>query len=582
VLIGHVPWAVEPTAAWSVTPPEADGPAAADASIDASAFTWAPQTPQRPRAPSRLPRRRHWLHRFFDAADLEAIDGHAELARDRVDRWVRQSPPLTMSVVLHVAVLLVLAVSFVRSTRREHATIELAFTAVETVEREDPGVTIVPEKVDEPAPEPEVAHTDKPPVEDVASAPVPIETEEPGPGAAADVPAAAAAIGTLLDGREEGRREGLVVEFGGSSATEAAVARALVWLVRQQGRDGLWSLRGPYADGGPQENTVAATAMALLALQGAGNTPEQGRHRRAVARAWQTLFARQLPTGGFELGPIPSQQLLYAHAQMTIALCELYGMTKNRLHGERARRALAFAVDAQGPAGGWRYEPRVGGDMSVTGWFVMALKSGQMAGLDVPPETLARVTSFLDSVAVDGGARYGYVRDPKDVAPRQITAAVSAEGLLCRQYLGWPRDEPRMVQGLDLLIRGNPIDFDSASLPVVFGAGPAVPVERRDKNVYAWYYITQVAHHFGGEPWNAWNARLKEAVPAAQATKGSEAGSWDPAVDQWGHIGGRLYMTCFCTFMLEVYYRHLPLYRPAAVGAAALPTGSGPLAMPIR
>jgi hypothetical protein len=125
-----------------------------------------------------------------------------------------------------------------------------------------------------------------------------------------------------------------------------------------------------------------------------------------------------------------------------------------------------------------------------------------------------------------------------------------------------------MVQGLDLLIRGNPIDFDSASLPVVFGAGPAVPVERRDKNVYAWYYITQVAHHFGGEPWNAWNARLKEAVPAAQAMKGPEAGSWDPAVDQWGHIGGRLYMTCFCTFMLEVYYRHLPLYRPAAVGAA--------------
>jgi hypothetical protein len=136
-----------------------------------------------------------------------------------------------------------------------------------------------------------------------------------------------------------------------------------------------------------------------------------------------------------------------AIAQATIALCELSGMTRKPIYEQAARRALAYAVAAQGPAGGWRYEPGKGGDMSVTGWYVMALKSGQMAGLDVPAPTFAAVTGFLDGVALDGGSRYGYVRDSPDTPPRQVTAAVTAEGLLCRQYLGWPRKLPADVVG---------------------------------------------------------------------------------------------------------------------------------------
>ncbi len=41
---------------------------------------------------------------------------------------------------------------------------------------------------------------------------------------------------------------------------------------------------------------------------------------------------------------------------------------------------------AQDPiGGGWRYEPHQPGDTSVTGWQLMALKSGQMAYLTVDP-----------------------------------------------------------------------------------------------------------------------------------------------------------------------------------------------------
>jgi hypothetical protein len=176
-----------------------------------------------------------------------------------------------------------------------------------------------------------------------------------------------------------------------------------------------------------------------------------------------------------------------------------------------------------------------------------------MAGLDVPPKAFEGIESFLESVAVENGARYGYRLDSPQKPPTQVTDAVSAEGLLCRQYLGWPRDDPRLTKGIELLLASKFIDYEN------------------DKDVYAWYYVTQVVHHVGGEPWARWNGRMREMLPAEQVQKGPEAGSWDPSLDKWGHIGGRLFTTCFCVYMLEVYYRHLPIYGHAALPAAMAP-----------
>ncbi|MFM8892997.1 MAG: squalene--hopene cyclase, partial [Planctomycetia bacterium] len=176
---------------------------------------------------------------------------------------------------------------------------------------------------------------------------------------------------------------------------------------------------------------------------------------------------------------------------------------------------------------------------------MLALTSGEMAGLRVPAETFTRLTGVLDTVALGDGSRYGYQRNSPLKPPSPETGAVTAEGLLSRQYLGWPRNEPRLVAGVELLIEKYPLDFE------------------REKDVYAWYYITQVTHHMGGDPWQRWNDRLREILPREQVRTGSERGSWDPALDRWGSVGGRLFMTCFCTYMLEVYYRHLPLYADA-------------------
>ena len=197
-----------------------------------------------------------------------------------LDDWVRRSPPFTVSLSLHVIMLLSLALWFVKVRRAERVTLDMAFRSAEVVEAPDQGVQIAPQPV--PDPVSEESKSEVTPAADPVSAPpqVPEPTDSPGVVVAEAV---APAVGTLLDGREEGRRVALVDAFGGSPATEAAVARALEWLAKQQDkRDGLWSLQGPYVDGGSQENRLAATAMALLAFQGAGNTSSEGKHKKVA------------------------------------------------------------------------------------------------------------------------------------------------------------------------------------------------------------------------------------------------------------------------------------------------------------
>jgi hypothetical protein len=64
-----------------------------------------------------------------------------------------------------------------------------------------------------------------------------------------------------------------------------------------------------------------------------------------------------------------------------------------------------------------------------------------------------------------------------------------------------------------------------------------------------------------GDDWNRWNQVMRQAIPEAQTKTGNDRGSWPPAGDRWGAHGGRLYVTCLSIYMLEVYYRHLPIYK---------------------
>ena len=458
---------------------------------------------------------------------------------------LKNSPPWLVSAVFHMVLMIILGLIFLPELVRNQIELETVWAESlgDQLEFDSFMAGTAEDMVEEPVYTPE----DLPPVENPFAAPPEVTMLVPdGTTSTSDIDATQ--VGLALSGREEGSKRALLGAYGGNATTEASVQGGLRWLANNQRKDGSWSLQGPYKDGAINENEATATAMALLAFQGAGNTHKKGAFKQNVAKGWEWLLKGQDADGNFfhEGG---FNHSYYTNGQCAIALCELYGMTKDEQFKEPAERAIDYLLKSQGSEGGWRYSPQADSDVSVTGWVLMALQSARMAYLPVPEDKLRRVERFLDKVALDGGTRYPYQRG------KEATKVMTAEALLCRQYLGWPRDDERLIDGVRYITQPeNLIDYE------------------REPNVYYWYYATQVCHHMEGEHWKKWNSVMRQEVPEHQVKSGREAGSWDPGRsdrgapngyqwhDQYTPHGGRLYVTCLSIYMLEVYYRHLPIY----------------------
>jgi hypothetical protein len=459
-------------------------------------------------------------------AFIDEVDRTSELS----DVTIRNAPPWLMSFLAHLVILIGLGLVMLPDLVDTPIMLEIVH-ADKLGEQLNADILELPTVQIPDVVEPVLSEDDVP-VDDPLAAPPDISPTETATNQSSTIKALS--IGMALSGREKGMKKALLAAYGGTETTESAVIKGLEWLKRNQGRDGMWSLTGKYSQGAPTENRAGATAMALLAFQGHGSTHQFGPYQSVVNQGWKALFAKQDAEGNFFFTG-GHHHRLYTHAQATIALCELYGMTKDEALRAPAEKAISYCLSSQSPQGGWRYSPGGTSDTSVTGWFVMALQSARMAGLTVPDVNLDRISAYLDTATTDAGIRYSYM-------PGQSPSlSMTAEGLLCRQYLGWKQTDPRLVQGLDYLVR-NPISF-------------------ADMDVYYWYYCTQAMHHMGGQHWNQWNTVMRQLIPEEQLKTGNERGSWEPGRDRHGHLGGRLYTTCLCIYMLEIYYRHLPIYK---------------------
>jgi hypothetical protein len=393
---------------------------------------------------------------------------------------------------------------------------------------------------------------------------------EPGPG----VPSVPGGMDPLrmapgsFGGRSAATRQMMLESGGGNKESELAVARALEWLALHQARDGSWSLEAfdqhahdaqgrefhCSCEGSGIHNNIAATAFGLLPFLGAGLTPqskgeEQRNYAKNIDAGLRYLMRMQKPDGAFVVRSRPedrrSQSFMYAHALATIVMCEAASLSPTQEIRESAQRALHFLCQAQHAAGGWRYHRAQPGDMSVTGWVIMALQSGRMAGLAVPSDVLEKALKFLDAVQYEDGGGYGYLSRPASENAIAKDPAMTAAGLLCREYLGWGPRHEGLLKGVQRLSQMPP----DAGKPM---------------NIYYYYYATQVTHHMGGDSWKAWNEKMRDLLIAKQdkgLSNPHQRGSWSPAGDVWGAAGGRVMETSLACLTLEVYYRHLPLYR---------------------
>ena len=368
--------------------------------------------------------------------------------------------------------------------------------------------------------------------------------------------------------RDVGRRAQIAQKYGGTETTEKAIEQGLDFFARHQFPDGRWSLHAlppglKYDDPalGQTQSDSVATGLALLAYLGAGYTHLDDKHRTVVHRGIDWLVRNQEDNGDLFSKTGRSQYAwLYSHGIATIALCEAYGMTRDPELREPARKAVDFILGAQDPTrGGWRYQPGRGTDTSVSGWQLMALKSAQMASLAVPAGAFAKIDGWLSRAAAPRQkGRYAYNPYAADTveqrSDRQPNLAMTAEAMLMRMYLGHPSSNANLLAGADYL---------KANLPAMGTAA------RPARDCYYWYYATQAMFQLQRDYWPDWNDRLRDIAESSQVSVGEAAGSWHPhkpVRDRWGHAGGRIYVTAMHLLMLEVYYRHLPLFQELVGG----------------
>jgi len=419
-------------------------------------------------------------------------------------------------------------------------------------------------------------------------------TPPPGVGASGEAPpamdlGAATGVASLagqggiyapggVGGRVGQAKADLLKEQGGNPESEVCVAMGLKWLALHQANDGRWSLNefhkhartAPLPGGqviqcncqnrGNRSDDIAGTGLGLLPFLGAGITHKPPRDKsetdysKSVLAGLNFLMKRQNKEGAFATG----HGSTYSHAIATMAVCEAFGLTNDPLLKQSAQKGLDYLFATQDPAGGgWRYQPREAGDLSVTGWVLMAIKSGQMAGLRVNSQRMKLMEKFVESCQ-DPKSKGSFYYMPSE--PGNITTMTSV-GMLCRLYLGVRPVNAEMQAGAAKLKQTGP---------------------GKTNDIYYLYYATQAMHHMGptAGSWKFWNegedgsgrngirnyfvARQYGGPRSPTANNAHQKGSFFIGTTP-GTIsdneGGRLMHTSLALLSLEVYYRHLPLYR---------------------
>jgi hypothetical protein len=302
------------------------------------------------------------------------------------------------------------------------------------------------------------------------------------------------------------------------------------------------------------------TGYAVLCFLGAGydhKTPNK--YKTTVEKGLEYL--RSIQTGDGNLGPRN-----YEHAVATMAMAEAYAMTNDPDLKQPSQKGLNVLIarqakDAKGDSAynglGWDYVEGKAerNDASVSGWCVMALKSGLAGGLNVGnamdgakkwlkrhweatnPDFKKLTDPYADTStfayvwnATSDNVQVGEPGQGHDLAP---------VGALCSVFLGH---------------HAGDIMLETLCNHVMKYQFPA----KYPCNTYFMYYNTLAVFQAGGQRWDKWNNTVRDMLVNAQRKgDGCFDGSWDFEGTMFhGHETGRVLSTAYCCLSLEVYYRY--------------------------
>jgi hypothetical protein len=291
-----------------------------------------------------------------------------------------------------------------------------------------------------------------------------------------------------------------------SNEVEACVLRGLAWLVEHQWDDGGWSFDHTLSTrcanrcpnpGRAVRARTAASSLALLALLGAGQTHRQGVHADAVRRGLRFLLEQNHDERCSDENELGRA---LSDAWTATVYCSLITMTGDETLIPSARQSLERLVRLQDrTTGGWPIAPGGAADPTTTAWVIGALESAKLARrLKFPAEPLNAAEAYLDALQRNSGLGF-----------------IPADG-----------DDPS----------GDPT-----------------------RNYFSAQAVRQST--ISRVELGDWNRKLRRRLVDTQATEGHVRGSWSPTHHAVTGSGGRLYETALNLLSLEVYYRHLPIWR---------------------
>lgn len=328
-------------------------------------------------------------------------------------------------------------------------------------------------------------------------------------------------------------------------------ASSLTWLKQHQEADGSWDAR---KHGASVKTDTAVTGLALLAMLGAGHTEKVGAYKECVRKAVAWLKSKQDAEGMiWDTSDDAAQHRAkgYPCAIASLALIEAGGMANIPETRAAAQKAVDYICNVhQSSEGGWRYRPGSSGDLSVSGWYVMALKSAKICGFTYPPKSLENAIDFLNRMEVKEPAqgnepaysRYKYMADAEHAESSHRLAAI---GAVMRQFTGATAAEVA----------------PTVAWFVKKGGSPTYGTNGDKVDLYYWYYGTLAVYLQSGsgtEQWKQWSSAMVQALTQSQCKLGDDHGSWDPVgpySSEWGRVG----QTALSTLCLETWYRYQQL-----------------------
>ena len=148
---------------------------------------------------------------------------------------------------------------------------------------------------------------------------------------------------------------------------------------------------------------------------------------------------------------------------------------------------------------------------------MFALRSARLAGLSVPKKALKGCRVYLDLAAADPSQGHLFL-------PAREAGHARDDGR------GPPLPAiPRLAARFPALVKG-------------VGQVVAHLKQSGERNIYYWYYATQLLHNMQNKDWPRWNVKVRDGLVDMQVTgTGCDRGSWDPLhpiPDRWARTGG--------------------------------------------